>query len=138
MSDYIRLMAPIQANYQGHIVPGIITRVYDEQEDDADEAVDVHLFVPTELNVPGNVAALKGLRHAENKANPKAHAFIFLGEDLELLQPKPQEPPPVEEVSEEAQAPIQPLEENTAVVDNGSASAPTKEEKRAAKPKNKK
>lgn len=96
MGKMIALFSQIQTNYQGHIVPGIITRVYDEQPDDADEAVDVHLYVPTDLNVPGNIAALKGLRHAENKANPKAHPFIFYGEDQELLQPKPVEPPPVE------------------------------------------
>jgi hypothetical protein len=101
MGFKIELFAQIQTNIQGYIVPGLITRVYDEQPDDADEAIDAHFFVPSDLNVPGHTVFLRGLRHAENKANPKAKKFIFYGEDLALLAPAPVDPPPVEQAVDE-------------------------------------
>lgn len=83
----IKLLSPVQVNYQGHIVPGLITKAYDEQPEDSDEAVDIHAFVSATMNVPGNLAFVPGCRHAANKANPKAKRFVFLGEDIAMLDP---------------------------------------------------
>lgn len=87
-----KLFDPILTNYAGHIVPGLITRVYD------DNAVDAHIFAPHELNLHGDTTQVPGLRHAGNEENPKAKAFVFNGEDIEpLLEPPAKEPEEVQE-----------------------------------------